>query len=215
MFDVRLRVAPAGDVPSYRDISRNDQDDDDEEMDVIDSVLSRFSTLEEDVRRRTSETERYLHEHPDDIQTWISYSTLHLKLSPEAERPGSGLQDPATLPQTRANAEVTLSILDHALNAHKDNMSSTKLHIAYVRAAEAFWPAEKVTGRWRNVIRELDQRGAGEAMMEVWLCFIEWKEGQGFGKGENGGDAVGGVDDVMETYAECLANLLRGKHPGA
>ena len=184
-------------------------------MDVIDTVLSRFLTIEEDVRKRKSETERHLQQHPDDIETWISYSTLHLKLSPVAERPGSSLLDLAALPQTRANAEVTLSILDHALNAHESNMSSTDLHIAYLRAAEAFWPAEKVTDRWRNVIRELEQRSAGEGMMEVWLCYIEWREGHGFGKGENTGDAVGGVDDVMETYTDCLASLVRGRHPAA
>jgi len=176
----------------------------------LEAALGHYLTLEEDVRKRTVEVERHLQQHPDDVASWIAYSTLHLKLSPElARRAGTDPTGQGTLPQTRANSEVALSILARALDAHPANMASSKLHIAYLHAAEAFWPAEKVTSRWKNVLRELSERAGQEeqGMMQLWLGYIDWREGQGFGKSADGRKGIGGVDEVVEVYAECIAKL--------
>ncbi len=179
-------------------------------------AISRFSTLEDDIRRRTTETERYLQQNPGDVQTWISYSTLHLKLSPDLTgKTSSGLVDSAKMPQTHANAEITLAILGRALEAHADNMASPSLHLAYLRAAEAFWPPAKVTERWKNVLRELSNRGGpvvAEGIMQVRLGYIDWREGQGFRKSADGRDGIGGVDEVIEVYVDGLASLRESKY---
>jgi len=164
------------------------------------------------VRDRTTSMERHLKAHPEDVDSWISYSTLHLRLSPElANRSVNASIDPLKLPQNRASAEVTLSILARGLEADPANFLSTHLHIAYLRAAEAFWPPEKITGRWKNVIRELGDRyrssgkGMEQGMIRIWLGYIDWREGAGWGKSEEKGET--GVDEVIEVYSECLEKL--------
>ena len=102
-------------------------------------------------------------------------------------------------------------MLAKALN-HPPNFTSIPLHLAYIRAAEAFWTPEKVTKRWQNVLRELGERAHTDKelesrLMDVWTGYIEWREGQGFGKQEDGQKGAGGVDEVLEVYTECLARL--------
>jgi len=182
---------------------------------VVDSSLSTSATVEQDVRRRTADMERQLKAQPNDVERWISYSTLHLRLSPElANRSVNAALDPLRLPQNRASAEVTLSILARGLDAHPDNFLSIPLHLAYLRAAEMFWPSDKITGRWKNVIRELGDRqrkigkGMGQEMIHIWLGYIEWKEGAGWGKSEEGQEkSETGVDEVIEVYVDCLEKL--------
>ncbi|WRT64373.1 uncharacterized protein IL334_001305 [Kwoniella shivajii] len=194
------------DIPSYRSITHPHEEDDDE-MESIKAAIGSYSTLEEEVRKETIQTEHYLRSHPDDIDKWVSYSQLHLRTSPESET-SIHSADPGRLQTTRAKAEVTLSILSRALDAEEDNFTSTKLHLAYLKAAEQFWPNEKVTNRWKNVLRELGEKGKDEeGMMEVWLGYIAWREGQGFGSGA-------GVDEVVEVYEECIGRLKDSRGSG-
>lgn len=203
-------------VPSYRNIDKASADPD-EETEERDDALVGVSTLEQDVRKKTSEYDRHLRLHPDDIDGWIAYSVLHLRLSPEyTEKSIDSALDPARMPQSRSSAEVTISILERALQARPGNAMSTALHIAYLRAAEVYWPAKEVTTRWRKVLYELEntiRREPGtkldERIMDVWLGYIEWREGQGFGQSE--GESTGGVDEVIEVYIECLKGLAAGR----
>jgi hypothetical protein len=203
-------------MPSYRNIDKDPVDSDDE-TEEADDALEGVSTLEQDVRKKTAEYDRHLRLHPDDIDGWIAYSVLHLRLSPEyTEKSVESALDPARMPQSRSSAEVTISILDRALQAHPGNAMSTALHIAYLRAAEVYWPAKEMTARWRKVLYELENaigREPGtkldERIMDVWLGCIEWREGQGFGKSE--GESAGGVDEVIEVYIECLKGLASGR----
>lgn len=202
------------DKPDYRAISRAGPHDD-EDAQAAEDALGSHSTLEQDIRRRTIDAEQHLKLHPADIDAWIAFSTLHLKLSPElANRPVNASVDPLSLPQNRASAEVTLSILSRALEAHSSNFLSPNLHIAYLRAAELIWSAEQITRRWRNVLRELGERRRSEdeasveldaSMMDVWLGYIDWTESRGFGKSD--GPAVGGFDQVVGVYADCIKEL--------
>ncbi|WVF70250.1 hypothetical protein IAT40_005039 [Kwoniella sp. CBS 6097] len=204
-FDNRPRRVQEDDLPSYRSISRAEEDEDD--LSAIQAAIGSYSTLEDEVRRRTGEMERHLRSHPQDVDSWIEYSQLHMRLAPEAEHRRAGIVDPSKMATTRGNAEVTLSILSRALEADETNMSSSKLHLAYLAAAEQFWPVDKVTSRWKNVLRELRERGGKEveeSWMEVWLAYISWREGQGFGKGDEKG---GGVDEVIDVYIECIEKL--------
>ncbi|WVQ97651.1 hypothetical protein IAU59_004765 [Kwoniella sp. CBS 9459] len=211
-FETRPRRVQEDVLPAYRSISHVEEDEDD--LNDIQAAIGLYSTLEDDVRKRTGEMERHLRSHPEDVDSWIEYSQLHLRLVPEAEHRRAGLVDPAKLATTRGNAEVTLSILSRALDADETNMTSPKLHLAYLAAAEQFWPVDKVTARWKNVLRELGETGGRqveEGWMEVWLAYIGWREGQGFGKGDENG---GGVDEVIDVYIECIERMRSGDDAG-
>ncbi|WVQ61954.1 uncharacterized protein L199_000087 [Kwoniella botswanensis] len=186
------------DIPSYRDIHQL-QEDEDSELAEIQAAIGSYSTLAEEVRRETVETEQYLKSHPGVIDRWIKYSQLHLKLSPDLTSKSDAAQIST---KTRAEAEVTLSILSRALDAEEANFNSEKLHLAYLKAAEQFWPNDKVTNRWKNVLRELSEKNDQVDMMDLWLGYITWREGDGFGKGDGGG-----VDEVVEVYEECIGKL--------
>ncbi|WWC66161.1 uncharacterized protein I206_100062 [Kwoniella pini CBS 10737] len=194
-FEIK-RNDQAIDLPSYRDIHQNQDEDDG--LVAIQAAIGSYSTLEEEVRKETIAIEGFLREHPDNIERWIDYSRLHLKLSPESSNQNQSERSN----KTRAEAEVTLSILSRALDASEKNFNSSKLHLAYLKAAEEFWAIEKVTNRWKNVLRELGERGNSEIeMMDLWLGYIAWREGHGFaGQG-------GGVDEVVEVYEECITRL--------
>ncbi|WVR06081.1 hypothetical protein IAU60_003109 [Kwoniella sp. DSM 27419] len=206
-FGLRSKRLDPDDLPSYRSITHAFDEGDD--LSVMQAAIGPYSTLEDEVRRRTAEMERHLRSHPEDVDSWLEYSQLHLRLSPTLGHQASAKAS-AQLNLTRANAEVTLSVLSRALDADEANMTSIKLHLAYLRAAEQFWPAEKVTGRWKNVLRELGERGGREieeGWMQVWLAYISWREGQGFGQA---GEKGGGVDEVIEVYIDCIGRLRGG-----
>ncbi|ODO05840.1 hypothetical protein I350_04901 [Cryptococcus amylolentus CBS 6273] len=213
-FDSRPKRLEEPDLPSYRSITHQDLPDEGKggEYELVEDAIGSFATAEQEVRKKTVDMERRLKEQPEDEDAWIEYSTLHLQLSPEAERvPGV---DQTRLATTKAQAEVTLSILSRALNATPENGYSIALHLAYIRSAEKIWPGRKVTERWKNVLRELGQAsdrrpGLEEGMMKLWLGYIEWREGQGFGKGD-GEESGGGVDEVVDVYVECIERLKNG-----
>lgn len=192
------RRAEGDELPAYRSIAR---DSDDEDLAEMHAAIGDVSTIEDDTKARRAAFEQQLRAHPDDIDSWIKYSTLHLDAEPSV---ANGV-DPATQPITRANAEVTLSVLQRALEANRRNFLSPDLHVAFLRAAEAFWPTSKVTERWNNVMRQLTDSGVPEEdMMGMYLAYIDWREGNGFGQTEV---ASGGVDEVVDVYAECLQRL--------
>lgn len=199
----RALAKDENDLPDYRAITKDAGEEDDPEYDDMVAVLGDLSTVEDDLKAQRAEFERELRARPENIERWIKYSTLHLQLSSDAQRVGDGY-DPSKAPQTRANAEVTLSVLQRAFDAHRGNFTSTDLHIAFLRAAESLWPPTKVTERWKNVILELGRTVPEEEMMKVYLAYIDWREGQGIG---GTGSTTGGVDEVVAVYIECIERL--------
>ncbi|BEI89274.1 uncharacterized protein CcaverHIS019_0206360 [Cutaneotrichosporon cavernicola] len=190
------------DLPDYRAITKEQNEDDAEYGDMV-AVLGDLPNVEDDLKAQRAEYERRLNTRPDDVEGWIKYSTMHLQDFSVAVVPDD-LRDPAKAPQTLANAEVTLSVLQRAFDAHRANFASTALHIAYLRAAEQLWPADKVTERWKNVIVELGRSVPEEEMMKVYLAYIDWREGQGIGVT---GSNAGGVDEVTAVYIDCIERL--------
>lgn len=210
-FDEISRRKPGiSEIPDYRDIGgATDEADIEDLIWLVGDAL----TVEEDLRSRTTEIERHLQSHQNDISTCITYSTHHLKSSTSSASDTKQTADT----MTRANAEVTLSILSRALTAHPSNDQSSTLHIAYLHAAEAFWPPADVTKRWQNVLRETGRRETVSAdeeeiwhrdLMTLWIGYIQWKEGQGFGKATKGTEAEAGVDELIAIYFECLSSMM-------
>lgn len=196
----RRRPLPVAEdeLPDYRAISNETREDDPEYGDMV-AVLGDLPNVEDDVKAQRAEHERELKARPDDVERWIKYSTMHLQAAS-----GDATLEPSKAPQTRANAEVTLSVLQRAFDANRANFSSTDLHIAYLRAAEELWPADKVTERWKNIIVELGRTVPEEEMMKVYLAYIDWREGQGLGVT---GSNAGGVDEVVAVYTDCIKRL--------
>ncbi|WWC86471.1 uncharacterized protein L201_001348 [Kwoniella dendrophila CBS 6074] len=208
-FEIQPVRRDENDLPAYRDISKPQAEEDDFEHESIQNAIGSYTTLEEEVRKKTIETEEYLRSNPNDIDKWIEYSQLHLRLSPDRLTYNDNISSSdQSKSKTKSEAEITLSILSKALDASINNFNSVQLHLAYLKAAEHFWPKEKVTSRWKNVLSELSEKNKGKhdiqiEMMDLWLNYISWCEGQGFSKS---GDQ-NGVDEVIEVYEECIGNL--------
>lgn len=179
----------SADLPGYR---RIDQSDD---LDNEDHAIDGSYTAEGDQRRRVAETERHLQAHPDDVDMWIRYSTYHTSSAS------------VSADQTRSQAEITLTILARAMD-EAGNFTSSKLHIAYLHAAETIWAPDKVTARWKTVLNEIDHRKQAISerieILELWLAYLDWRSGAGFSKGSNGG-----VDGVVEVYVSCMDRFRR------
>jgi hypothetical protein len=185
--------ATSNEIPSYRRIASSEDEEE--------AILHGLPTLEDEHQSKASDIERHLRLHPDDVDTWVKFSRLHLLLTPEISDVGEAA------PITRANAEVTLSILDKALKAHSNNAASPTLHRAYLAAAGAFWPPVMVIERWKDVLRQFTDRSGHNAMepetFQLWMEYLDWLQGQGFGK-EKG---VAAVDHVVDVLVECLGLL--------
>lgn len=180
------------------------------DAEIQEAKRDRLETLEEKIRRQTTEYERLLKANPARIDDWIKYSSLHLQLSPATADSSTA----SSVTTSRANAEIALSILSRALDAHRDNNSSVELHLAYLKTAETFWTARKVTERWKWVLTQVGGQAGidGSRKMELWLKYVDWREGQGFGAIATEGS--GGVDEVVDVYIECLNMLRHGSNGG-
>lgn len=177
----------------------------DEDIELNEARRDSLETLDQRIQRETVEYERKLKENPTLINEWIKYSVLHLKRSPET----ADATHPGTVKITEANGTITLKILAKAMNAHPDNEFAPALHLAYLRSAETFWAPRKLTERWKWVLSDVAGRSEvdGSTKMELWLKYVDWREGQGFGA-VGGGEGAGGVDETIEVYIECL-NMIR------
>nr|ODN96674.1 hypothetical protein L204_03383 [Cryptococcus depauperatus CBS 7855] len=198
------------DIPAWRSITHTVSDDDDERD--IKAAIGSYTTLNQETVRKTIELEAHLHTCPTDISSWLTYSTLHLQSSARVKSHG-----PLGSAMTKAEAEVRLSILGKALDAAQENGHSVALHLAFLETAENVWPVGKVTRRWKNVLRQLEETDAGSEervdIMAIWLGYIEWCQGPGFGRLKDraeGDKEVGAVDEVVEVYVECLERLKGG-----
>jgi len=197
-------------LPAYRSITV--EDDAEEEDDIANDAPGELQPGEDDMRKKTAETERHLQQNPSDVDEWIRYSMSHRKALPDDRHPLT-TTDSSRQPTTRAAAEITLSILSRALEASPANHKSVRLHIAYLKAAEAFWPPARVSSRWQNVLDQLsgkDGPNTAENIMPLWLGYIDWREGQGFG--EMSGErpfksGAGGLDEIVDVYSGCLSQL--------
>jgi hypothetical protein len=203
-------------VPSFRDLDVSFTAEFKHQQGEIDDALGDLPTTDDDIRRQTVELEQYLRDHRDNVDAWIKLSTLHVQVDPSAPTPYSSSPQATT----RAAAEVSMSILDRALNAHPRNMASVVLHLAHFRAAEVVWPAARLRERWRNVLLQLveDHRTVGkgvqdEDLLDFWMAYLNWSEGPGF-SAHGDREEVHGVDRVLETYVECLRSTTNTINSG-
>ena len=177
-----------------------------EELDV------EMEETEEQTRRRVIvEFERKLKEAPEDVETWIAYAQLHLtKVSGKADLKRTKGKPEQVSTAKRAEAEVATEILSKAFRASGKNQRNPRLHSAFFKLVQMFWPEHRVTASWKSVLSELTERDGTEdqaGLMDLWLQYIEWREGRGLGSQNSQNTTegqTGGIEDVIEVYVECI-----------
>jgi predicted transcriptional regulator YdeE len=182
------------------------EESEEEELDV------ELEETEEQTRRRVIvDFERKLKEAPEDIEMWIAYAQLHLtKGSTKASSKETRGKSEQISTAKRAEAEVATEILSKAFRASGKNKSNPRLHSAFFKLVQLFWPEHRVTASWKAVLSELTERGGAEdqaGLMDLWFQYIDWREGRGLGSqnSQNTADGQsGGIEDVIEVYIECI-----------
>lgn len=164
-------------------------------------ALGPLSTFEEEIRKKRIELERTLKTNPTNTSAWLQLSTLRANSAQGPPGSSLGAIDPAVIAATRAENEVSMSVLNRALAAHPDNAFALDLHLAFLSAAEQVWPVERVHERWRNVLREMSR--SGDSILRIWLAYLDWCEGPGFGSSGHG-TAMSAVEAVIDAFTACL-----------
>jgi hypothetical protein len=164
------------------------------------------------LKKRTIAFERHLEEQPHDISAWIDYARLHDDIfAGDSEEAAKVAQMTAEMKASskRGRAEVSLSILDKALQVLEQNRFSSRLQLEYMRIVEDVWPPGKITARWKWLLEVMGNARSGRderEYMDIWLAYIGWRESRGLGTHSNGDRTEsGGVDDVIAIYTECIS----------
>ncbi|KAJ9115024.1 hypothetical protein QFC22_005352 [Naganishia vaughanmartiniae] len=180
--------------------------------------LDEQETPEQTRRRRVLEFERNLEDNPQDIDKWIAFSSMQIEdYLPGRVKGALGLMDEADNigNQTRVKGrrgayEVALATLERAIEVSSRNAHSPKLQSAFFALAQQVWPPHQVTEKWQDVLRTLSSSGEKvdeKELMDLWLGYISWREGRGLGSHATRGKGSGGIDDVVEIYAQCIAMM--------
>jgi hypothetical protein len=198
-FDVPARSSDS--VPDYRRIHSVPEEGESDEWQREVEALGPLSTFEEEIRKKRIELERTLKTNPTNTSAWLQLSTLRTNPAQGPSGLSLGAMDPAVIAATRAENEVSMSVLNRALAAHPDNAFAPDLHLAFLSAAEQVWPVERVHERWRNVLREMSR--SGDSILKVWLAYVDWCEGPGFGSSGHGTE-MSAVEAVIDAFTGCL-----------
>jgi hypothetical protein len=192
--------------------------DDQDESDEDEHDVELEETEEQTRRRAIVDFERRLKEAPEDVETWIAYAQLHLtKGSVKPDSKGSRGKPEKITTAKRAEAEVATEILSKAFRASGKNKRDPRLHSAFFKLVQLFWPEHRVTASWKSVLSELTAHDGTEdqaTLMDLWLQYIEWREGRGLGsqKSQNTAEGQsGGIEDVIEVYIECMGIMNAAK----
>lgn len=200
--------------------SEEEQEDGEE---TVDMDVELEETEEDRRRRRIIDFERRLKDSPGDVESWIAYSQLHLSgtssssSSSSKDRKGKSSRPEQISTAKQGEAEIATEILSKAFRVHESNKSNPRLHSAFFKLVQLFWPAERVTASWKAVLRELTERrvqGDEAGLMDLWLEFIAWREGRGLGSQKGRAGSTGGVDDVVDVYVECIEVMNSARKSG-
>lgn len=207
-------VEGAEDVEEAEELAELDESDDLDEQETPEKVQ----------RRRILEFERHLEAHPDDVDQWIAYSSLHLEDYSRGKTKGAlglladaaSIEDPTARGGKTGAYEVALATLERAIKVSPRNASSPKLQSALFALAQQVWPPGKVTETWQDVLRRLQDSSEKineKELMDLWLGYISWREGRGLGATGAKGKQSGGIDDVVAIYAQCIDMMRSKRYP--
>ena len=63
------------------------------------------------------------------------------------------------------------------------------------------------------MLQESRERMNEKELMDLWLGYISWREGRGLGSRRAKGGAEGGIDDVVDIYAQCIDMMGNREYP--
>lgn len=198
-------------LPKHRQISKEESESEVSSTSESDDGVAPTETSEEVIRRRTKEFEIQLRADPGNVKSWIEYSKLHLSTSSTAAGRGSRTAKEAVAVK-KTEIEVSLSILERALECLPKNRCSADLQIAYLKNLAELWSPQLVTAKWISVLEALTEQAmdvGDEGMMKIWLEYISWREGRGLGTDSEGEGEGDGVDEVVEVYGKALGSIKR------
>ncbi|KAI0307929.1 NRDE-2, necessary for RNA interference-domain-containing protein [Multifurca ochricompacta] len=169
-------------LPSYRprpakeeDLRRiNTSNDRDSETDSP-SVSAGSDNLDDDDQDGTAfpsyhekmrSLEKQLSKDPSSASTWLSLLSHSLAQVPTASKNA-----------TKVRSEITLSILDRALQVLPKSPSSTRIRLLYLHAGEELWTDDTLRQEWEKAL------AAGD--IDVLLAWLDWRIRNGSG-GLNG-----------------------------
>lgn len=111
------------------------------------------------------ELESTLSRSPDDETAWIKLWNISIKSVPKSIGRGSC-----------ARAEISLSILRRAIDAHDSNKYSPRLRLLYIEHGAEVWSEDQVRIEWGNIMSELgDDCSPIWKRGTVWMAWLEWK----------------------------------------
>jgi hypothetical protein len=153
---------------SYRSITLKDDQISDSEDSRSHSSASSDGELQLSLtadQETIKELENILSRSPDDETAWIKLWNISIKSVPKSMGRGS-----------RAQAEISLSILRRAIDAHDSNRYSPRLRLLYIEHGAEIWSEDQIRVEWGNIMSELgDNRSPVWKRGVIWMAWLEWK----------------------------------------
>jgi hypothetical protein len=102
---------------------------------------------------------------PSDIASWLKLLDISVKSL-----------SVLTKQATRARAEISVSLLRRAIDAHPDNAASFRLRLLYIEHGSELWSEEMLRGEWEDVLNSMGSpQSPPWKRAIVWLNWLEWR----------------------------------------
>ncbi|ESK97958.1 hypothetical protein Moror_896 [Moniliophthora roreri MCA 2997] len=182
---------PSNNKPlGYRSITREDHNSESDSDYDSNPDLSDPGSADNETQRTAlsshQETLRTLEQRllndPSSISDWLSLISRTVSTI-----------DPNSRGSRKAQAEITISILERALSAHPRNKYSKHLRLKYLAAGSETWTEPRINEEWENAIKLGD--------VDIWIEWLEWKIGRAF-------DGLSGVFDAATRVLAALDSSL-------
>jgi hypothetical protein len=170
---------------SYRSIERRKSDESDSDASGSQSSESEFGSNTLTAEQRTIKAlETTLGSSPSDIESWLKLLDISIKSL-----------SVLTKQATRARAEISVSLLRRAIDAHPDNAASFRLRLLYIEHGSELWSEEMLREEWEDVLTSLGSpQSPPWKRVIVWLNWLEWRE-------VANSTVTGAVNDAKRVFA--------------
>lgn len=134
--------------------SESDPSDDGSEEDVTDEEGSKLPETSQQAQILT--LEQRLAQDRGSVETWLALLDVTLASIPITSKNA-----------TKARCDITISVLQRALDSHPSTSASPILRIKYLKAGEEIWDSDELARRWNEALRSGD--------VALWMEWLEWR----------------------------------------
>ena len=150
---------------SYRSIERRQSHESDSDASSSQSSESESGHTLTAEQHTIKALEMTLGSSPSDIESWLKLLDISTKSL-----------SVLTKQATRARAEISVSLLRRAIDAHPDNIASFQLRLLYLEQCCELWSEEKLREEWEDVLNSLGSpQSPPWKRAIVWLNWLEWR----------------------------------------